>query len=431
MAHEVLLPKQGNTVESCIIIDWAVREGDTVREGQKLCDVETDKATFEVESTAAGTVLKLLYSEGDEAPVMQPIAIVGEEGEKVDVSPAAPDAHSEDRKIRISPRARQRAAKAGIDPSGLTGSGPGGRILVRDVEQAISEGSAPAAAGSQDTGGARGELETGAGGTAGAASAGAAAGHSGPAPAATGAPNLGEPAVAGTTPVRGVRARIAERMHASLRDTAQLTMDMSADARGLERLRAKFKQKSEQLGIPSISIGEMVAFAAARTLTRHTGLNSHMHADEIVHYRDVHLGLAVDTERGLIVPVIRGANARSLVSLANEGRRLAAAARDGSIGAEELSGATFTITNLGAAGVRHFTPVLNPPQVAILGVGGIRPEPAFTGSVNEDGKKEVEHIPSIGLSLTIDHRAVDGAPAARFMKDLCDAIADIELTLAL
>ena len=543
MAHEILLPKQGNTVESCIIIDWAVSEGDTVTEGQKLCEVETDKATFEVESTASGTVLKLLYGAGDEAPVLAPIAVVGEPGEEVagaaseagggtatgtggeaaaseagtgtatgtggEAAPAAAgpaDAGEHDAdavgagakdsglheaaagrtpaeadtpraartrsgKVRVSPRARQRAQALGIDPAALEGSGPGGRVLVRDVEAASEAGTGrPAAAGASDRAAPAAAARDGAaatptgreGGTAASPGPRGGAPARGATPAAEGLTDTSEPQVVGETPLRGVRARIAERMHASLRDTAQLTIDMTADARGLQALRARFKADGERLGLPPVSIGDMVNFAAARVLKRHPALNSHIDAERIVHYGDVHLGLAVDTERGLLVPTVAHADKRSLADLASESRRLAAAARDGSIQPDELTGATFTVTNLGAAGVRSFTPVLNPPQVAILGVCGIRPEPVFVESVggaataaggsrgaapaagregssgatahagaHAGGAPAVEHIPAIGLSLTIDHRAVDGAPAARFLKDLCDAIAAIELTLAI
>lgn len=543
MAHEVLLPKQGNTVESCIIIDWAVSEGDTVAEGQKLCEVETDKATFEVESTASGTVLKLLYGAGDEAPVLAPIAVVGEPGEEVaggatsqpgseaasatagrvdageqdggatgagagqeaavhdsgsghgrpahggvagaaGKDPAARDAggtatgvdgiasgagagapaesekpraaRTRSGKMRVSPRARQRAQALGIDPAALEGSGPGGRVLVRDVEAAAAAGvGRTAAAGAPD----RTAAATAARDAAATATVGARGLAGGGASGAAGLADSAEPEVVGETPLRGIRARIAERMHASLRDTAQLSIDMTADARGLQALRARFKADGERLGLPPVSIGDMVNFAAARVLKRHPALNSHIEAERIVHYGDVHLGLAVDTERGLLVPTVAHADKRSLAALATESRRLAAAARDGSIQPDELTGATFTVTNLGAAGVRSFTPVLNPPQVAILGVCGIFPEPVFVENVGGaaatargsggasatagggavapgtagagSAARAVEHIPAIGLSLTIDHRAVDGAPAARFLKDLCDAIAAIELTLAI
>jgi pyruvate dehydrogenase E2 component (dihydrolipoamide acetyltransferase) len=219
-----------------------------------------------------------------------------------------------------------------------------------------------------------------------------------------------------------VRKVIAERMLQSLQTTAQLTIHASADARVLQALRRRFKESPEAMGLRGITINDLVLFAVARTLPAHPALNALFNGTEIHQYRSVHLGVAVDTPRGLMVPVIRAAETLSLRQLSTEARRLAAACLENKITPDELTGGTFTVTNLGAFGVESFTPVLNPPQVAILGVCTIQPK-----AVEMDG--EVQFIPHIGLSLTINHQVVDGAPAARFLQALGQAIAAIDLLL--
>ena len=505
MATEVLMPRQGQSVESCIIVGWKKQVGDSVQEGDILCEVETDKATFEVESPATGTLIAVLYDDGDEVPVLDQIAFVGEAGETPPVSgegadsaeaagaeagatdsaeaadtgavassgqaaanssaggePAAgggaaaeaaatgqpPQAGSRATgDVFISPRARDRAERAGVPWQTLSGTGPGGRVIERDIEAAIAAGNVATreAAGQLATGeaaaagigapgsGAGGRLTTAdlaAGATAAAAGAGAAssattAGASGTAAAGgVPAPAPGMERDRGTTetPLTGIRKKIASRMLESVQTTAQLTLHASGDARALLAYRARLKAA----GAPydGISLNDMVLFAVSRLLPKHPVLNATFESGTIRTHGAVHPGMAVDTDRGLMVPVIRDADIRPLASISAEARRLAAACRGGAITPDEMNGGTFTITNLGAMGIELFTPVLNPPQVAILGVCSIAAKPV----IQKDGS--VEHIPSMGFSLTIDHQVVDGAPASRFLKDLCDSIARFDLLLA-
>jgi len=424
MASEVLLPKQGNSVESCIIVEWKKKEGDPVSSGEPILEVETDKATMEVESTADGVLLKQLVAEGDDVPVMTPIAIVGAAGEKVEsvagapggstatkagpaavpasspaspatTEPAAASGGARTGRIAISPRARKLASSRGIDYTGITGTGPGGRIMVRDIEQGVPSGAGVAAT---STGESAADL-----------------------PAATGQPPAGALA-AEDVKVTGIRKVIADRMLASLNTTAQLTMNAGADARKLLDLRNRLKSDSRP-EFQSVSINDLVLFAVSRVLKRFAELNS-TYSDGLIHrYPAINLGFAVDTDRGLMVPVIRNASALSLVGLAAEAHRLADLCKAAKAGFEDLEGGTFTVTNLGVYGIESFTPVLNAPQVGILGVGASRLVPTMA-----DG--EVVFIPTIGLSLTIDHQVVDGAPGARFLKDVAASIADIDLTLA-
>jgi pyruvate dehydrogenase E2 component (dihydrolipoamide acetyltransferase) len=224
-------------------------------------------------------------------------------------------------------------------------------------------------------------------------------------------------------PVKGVRKVIAERMLQSLQTTAQLTLNASADARALQVLRKRLKESPEAMGLRGITINDLVLFAVARTLPAFPGLNALFTGAEIHQYRSVNLGIAVDTPKGLMVPVVRGADALSLRQLSAEAKRLATACQAGKIMPDELAGGTFTVTNLGAFGVESFTPVLNPPQVGILGVSGIQLKPVEVGD-------KVKFVPHLGLSLTINHQVVDGAPAARFLQALGQAIAAIDLLLA-
>jgi pyruvate dehydrogenase E2 component (dihydrolipoamide acetyltransferase) len=463
MAQRIIMPKQGNTVEAVILLEWKKNEGDPVEEGEILCEVETDKATFEIPSSASGTLLKKLYDDGDDVPVMTEFAVIGEPGEEgpeaagaggeaegaTDAAaagaaggpaaagtpaagaPRAPQGSIEEtpltgkRDVRISPLARRTASELGVPEaqySDISGTGPGGRILRRDVE-AFAESGAAAAAGAAGDWAAG--APTGAGAAGGAPATGAAAARTQAARTQAAAPLEAE--VAETRKVTGVRKVISERMLASLTQTAQLTLNATADASALMGYRKKLKAAPEHLGVGDITVNDIVMFIAARTAARHPAVNAHYvegDPDEIRSFRGVNLGFAVDAERGLYVPVIRGADSLSLRQLADRAHELAATVHAGKAGPEHLDGGTFTVTNLGAFGVRDFTPVLNPPEVAILGVGTVRPEQAYRGD-------EVVTVPHIGLSLTFDHRAVDGGPAARFLQDICAAVANAESVLAL
>ena len=407
-------------MESCIIVGWKKRAGDPVKAGDVLCEVETDKATFEVESPAEGTLLAILAEQGADVPVLTPIAVIGSPGENVDAlragappaaSPAsapavAPEAGStpepapaatgaSDGKIKASPRARALAASRGVELAGLRGTGPGGRIIERDVAAAVATGAAarkPAA-------------------------------DSRPA-AAVIAPSL--PVATGEVrevKVTGIRKLISDRMLASLQTTAQLTMHTTADARTLRDMRRRFKESPEAMDLRDVTINAMVLYAVSRTLGQFPELNALFSGDTMQVHGAVHLGFAVDTPRGLMVPVIRNAHALSLRDIARESSRLIAGCRDGGITTEELAGGTFTVTNLGAFGIHGFTPVLNAPQVGILGVGAIVPGPVMEGD-------EVAFVPRIALSLTINHQVVDGAPGARFLQALAEDLGRFDLLLA-
>ncbi|MFW5827105.1 MAG: 2-oxo acid dehydrogenase subunit E2 [Alkalispirochaeta sp.] len=213
-------------------------------------------------------------------------------------------------------------------------------------------------------------------------------------------------------------------MHASLQNTAQLTLHSSADARALKALRARFKQSGEELGLGGVNLNDMVMFAVVQTLEEFPDLNAHFTGDVIRRFSGVDVGFAVDTPRGLLVPTVQNAHTLSLAQLSRRIKELAQRAIDGKATSEDLAPATFTVTNLGAFGIERFTPVLNPPQVAILGVNSIN----LKAVEGRDGS--VEHVPHMGLSLTIDHQAVDGAPGARFLQTLSRRLAEFDLLMA-
>ncbi len=448
MAQQVVMPKQGNTVESCIIVEWNVKVGDTVSVGDVLCSAETDKSTIDVESTAEGTVLALLFAEGDEAPVMEAIAVVGEKGEKVEVrSPAGSDVQkptdiqkeetlaqearpapvsSEPKTVQAavgsSPRARNLASSLGIPVSSLSATGPKGRVIERDVKSASSQPLTPAAkAAALKDGILAPKVGSGIGGRVLASDL-----------AAIGSPSASSSSTAvvaeGTVteiPVKGVRKVTARRMMESIHGTCQLTLHAFADATAMKRLRSGFKASNSELGLTNVTLNDLVLFAVSRTLKQFPAFNAHFLGDKILQFSSVHLGMATDAPRGLLVPVIRDSQAMSLRAIADEAKRLVAKCKDGSATPEELSGSTFTVSNVGSFGIEAFTPVLNVPEVAILGVGTIVPKPVEA----KDGA--ISFVPHIGLSLTMDHQAVDGADAARFLKALMENIASIDLLLAL
>ena len=441
MATIVVMPQLGNSVESCIIVEWMIAEGDTVAVDQTLASIETDKSTMEVPSTAEGTVLKILWEEGDEVPVKDPLIIVGEPGEDISgLVPGGDDAPVEDAPEKataapeqaapafateratgaVSPRARALAASAGLDTATITeGSGPHGRVIERDVAAAIAAGpvltSAARAAGVSATEG------TGIGGRVSVADAGRTPEA---APAAVAAPAGADfPGASTTAPLKGVRKVVAKRMMESLTTTAQLTLNTTANAAGILALRKKVKNADEALGLNKITLNDLVCFAVSRTLPKYPVFNAHLEDGVLTQFEQVHLGFACDTPRGLLVPVIRSAQALGLKAFSHEAKRLAGGAIDGTLSPDFLSGGTFTVSNIGSFGIETFTPVINLPQTAILGVGAITPRPTVTA----DGTIGVEQ--RLNLSLTIDHQVIDGADGARFLADLVAAIENIDVTV--
>ena len=444
MATIVVMPQLGNSVESCIIVEWMIAEGDTVSVDQTLASIETDKSTMEVPSTAEGTVLKLLWEEGDEVPVKDPLIIVGEPGEDIsglvpggDAAPAEADAPAEQAAApeaatpafateratgAVSPRARALAASNGVDASAIAeGSGPHGRVIERDVAAAIAAG--PVLTSAARAAGVSAAEGTGIGGRVSVADAGRVPEAAPAAAVAAPAAAADFPGASTSAPLKGVRKVVAKRMMESLTSTAQLTLNTTANAAGILAMRKKVKNADEALGLNKITLNDLVCFAVSRTLLKYPVFNAHLEDGVLTEFEQVHLGFACDTPRGLLVPVIRSAQALGLKAFSDEAKRLAGGAIDGSLSPDFLSGGTFTVSNIGSFGIETFTPVINLPQTAILGVGAITPRP----TVAADGSVGVEQ--RLNLSLTIDHQVIDGADGARFLRDLVAAIENIDVTV--
>ena len=443
MATIVVMPQLGNSVESCIIVEWTVAEGDAVSLDQTLCSIETDKSTMEVPSTAEGTVLKLLWDEGDEVPVKDPLIIVGAPGEDVsglvpgsgaaeagaapaEEAPAsaapAPSFATTAASGAVSPRARALASVKGVDASAITeGSGPHGRVIERDVAAAIAAG--PALTSAARAAGVSAAEGTGIGGRVSVADANRAPEAAPASSAAAPAPAADFPGASTSSPLKGVRKVVAKRMMESLTTTAQLTLNTTANAAGILALRKKVKNADEALGLNRITLNDLVCFAVSRTLLKYPVFNAHLEDGVLTEFEQVHLGFACDTPRGLLVPVIRSAQSLGLKAFSDEAKRLAGGAIDGTLPPDYLGGGTFTVSNIGSFGIETFTPVINLPQTAILGVGAITPRPALA----PDGAVGVEQ--RLNLSLTIDHQVIDGADGARFLRDLVAAIENIDVTV--
>ncbi len=435
MATPVIMPRQGQSVESCILTEWKVAPGDQVEEGSVLAVIETDKASFDLESPVAGTVLDLFWEADDDVPVLANVTVIGDEGEdasgfrpemeaassgpSVDSTPspattptsetsvpapsvgtvASPVSAAEGSVAGVSPRARKLAMRTGVDSESLLGTGPGGRVIERDVQGAL-EGT-PRLSASASALAREGGLEPPV--------------HGGGLSGMALASDMREPGSidgAEVVPVKGIRKVIADRMMQSLGNTAQLTLHAAFDVTAAQAFRKARKESGE----PKVSLNDVISHALIHTLLRHPDLNAHFLGNRIARFEKVSLGIAVDTTRGLMVPVLSDACCLSLDNLSSGIRGLAEECREGTIQPDQLTGGTFTLTNLGMLGVDHFTPVLNVPEVAILGVGGISIRPVR----GEAG--EVNFVDSIALSLTMDHQAIDGAPAARFLKDLVETL---------
>nr|WP_221439872.1 dihydrolipoamide acetyltransferase family protein [Spirochaeta isovalerica] len=454
------MPKQGNSVESCIIVSWLKKEGEVVAVGDILCEVETDKATIEVESGFEGTLLKIFYEEDAEVPVHEMIALIGEPGEDIsgfsaggeEESPAenspsasegskSPAAEPAQAAVQVpatqvaeavegkragSPRAMNLAAAKGIDIRTVAGSGPDGRVIERDILNLTKDYPSLSPAAIEELFKSGKPLPVKGSGIGGRVllsdvqNSEAALQPS--APSAAGA-YTAFPGPVEDIKVRGIRKITAERMFDSLATTAQLTLNSSADATAILALRKKIKNSDESMGLQKITINDMILYAVAKTLPKYPELNEHFFGDTIRRFEKVHLGCAVNTERGLLVPVIKDAGAYSLKGISEKGKELFGAAHAGKSNPDDLQGGTFTITNLGSMGIESFTPVLNKPEVGILGVCSVNLKP-----VERNG--EVKFVPYMGLSLTIDHQAVDGAPGAAFLQELVKAIENIDLLTA-
>jgi len=446
MAVVVILPKQGQSVESCLITEIKKKKGDAVKKGDILFSYETDKASFEEESPTDGIVLECFYQEGDDVLVLLNMMIIGEPGEDYssllgvvtpaeDKQPTAsqtlveevksenaktsasqPISQSISQQTFISPRAKSLAAKEAVDVNQLNGSGPKGRVIEKDVQASLENRPKMTSLAKQIAVQEGVQLQGAGSGLAGTAKS----------------TDLTTPinAVYGVDyedkKISNMRKLIAKAMHSSLQNSAQLTHHLGADARRMLELRKKVKAAMDAGTLSTnITINDMVCFSVIKALKKFPNVNSHFMGDSMRFFNKIHLALAVDTDRGLMVPVVRNADDLSIIGLASHFKEIANGCRKGGISPELLAAeaATFTVSNLGNYGVEMFTPVINLPQTAILGVNTIIPRPKDLG----DGV--YAFVPFIGLSLTYDHRALDGGEATRFLKQIAVEIENLELDI--
>ena len=390
MATEILLPQWGMEMQDGTVVKWLKQEGDTVQEGEPIVEVETAKIQTELESSASGVLVHIMVAEGTIVPIRALLAIVADPGEEVPrpaattpsksppspaggggvpappstqpaaprvAAPGAPTPGVDGDRVQVVPAARRLAQERGVDLSRVQGTGPRGRVLIADVERAIEERTSPA-----------------------------------------------------VQPIAmvGIRRTIATRMMQSLQTMAQVTLTTEADMADAMVLRSGLsRQWTEQ----SLSPLHLAVKAAARALKDHPRLNSLQEEDQAQPMQEVNIGVAVSLEEGLITPVIHNADQKSLAQISSQARALAAKTREGKARPEDVTGGTFTISNLGAYGVDAFTPIINPPQVAILGLGRVVEKPVIRNG-------EIAKGAMMFLSLTFDHRVVDGAPAAEFLQTL-------------
>jgi len=446
MATAILLPKLGQSVESCIIVEWQKKEGDKVTQGEVICEIETDKASLEIESSVSGVVLEIFFQAGDEVPVYTYIAAVGELGESV--SHFRPDntnlttrcGSSADRQInasrnaqavnsqlltepiskqsdsdsKISPRADALARKLGIDLQNVQGTGPSNRIMEKDVQltalnrqpltplarMVATEKNLVIPTYGSGIGG-RVTLDD--------------LGHEISPSVPPSLVDIQKQAI----PTQNMRKDIAERMLNSVQSTTRLTLNSSADARSLLSLCQQLKKN---VRLQQITINDLILFLVSRVLIDYPQLNLLFTQNSISRSKHVNLGFAVDTERGLIVPVLKHAESLNLEEMFLEAKRLSSACVEGKVSPDDLENGTFTVTNLGSLGIESFTPMLNFPQVGILGVGQINSKPVVVNGT-------VEFIDHIGLSLTVNHQTVRINLASNFLYAFSQQLSEIDLVI--
>jgi pyruvate dehydrogenase E2 component (dihydrolipoamide acetyltransferase) len=390
MPIELVMPKLGLNMEEGLLVEWLKSEGDLVRKNDPLFVVETEKVTNDYLATSDGILLKILVQGGNTVPVRTVVGLMATEGESLaDLSshpaqfqttgnaPAAPITKLEaaptaggGERILATPVAKRIARENNIDLATVKGTGPEGRIGQEDIERVIKEREASkiSAAGL-----------------------------------------LAQTTLEAVIPIEGIRAIIAERMLKSISTTAQLTLNTEVDATELVAWRTKLRKESESSGKSAPTYNAVLISIAAKALRAHPRLNAKQTGNAIHLLENINIGLAVDTEYGLVVVVVKDANEKSISEISSEIDSMAERATSKKSTIEDLTGGTFTITNLGGYGIDHFNPIINPPEMAILGIGRI-----LEKLVISEGKVMQRHM--LSLSLTFDHRLVDGGPAAQFLK---------------
>lgn len=454
MATAVIMPRQGQSVESCIIAKWYKQKGDPVKAGDILFTYETDKATFDEEAKVEGTLLDIFFSEGDDVPVLLNVCVIGAPGESTaEFNPAGSTAPAEASKdepaakpafetpaaasvvfqaetpaqgteIKISPRAKNLAEKAGVDYRYAAASGPNGRIIERDIVALRETGPfVTASAKNEYLGLEHSVTGSGMGGRVTTSDLSKSPAAAEPVQPQSAASVEATGSMYDEVKLPNIRKVIAKAMLNSITTTCQLTLNSSFDATDILEYRKKLKDNKDRLGLENITLNDIILYAVSRTLLNHKDLNANFMEDRMLYYRNVNLGVAVDTERGLMVPNIFNANLKSLNDISKETKKLAQECQKGTVNPDVMKNGSFTVTNLGTLDIESFTPILNAPQTGILGVGTL-----VQRAREVDG--EYQFYPAMTLSLTFNHQALDGAPAAKFLQELKRNLENFSILLA-
>jgi len=383
---EVLMPRLDPGMQSGKIVEWLKKEGEHVEKGEPILVVEGEKTTFEVEAPESGALTKILAPIGTDVDVSHPVAIIGEaSSQPKSPAPAETQPKSEAppqiehkptpqlERVVASPAARRLAQEHGVDLTKLTGTGPGGRVSREDVLAAVQTTTE----------------------------------------AASTVAKLRQPTILARIKLEGIRKTVAERLGFSARTGVPVTLTMEADASKLVNL----KNREDH-----VSFTALVVKAVARALEAHISINSSIEGDEVTTYSDINVAVAVNTDHGLVAPVIQNAIKKSAREINTEIDALSQKAKENRLTVEEVTGGTFTVTNLGAYDVESFAPVINPPQCAILGLGRVAYKPFAVGD-------RISARPTTLLTLVFDHRIVDGVPAAKFLQTLKGILEDAESLL--
>lgn len=416
---EIQMPRLSDTMEEGVIASWKKQVGESIERGEVVAEIETDKAIMELEAFDAGVLEKLLVEEGRTVPIGTPIAVVGDgsgaaaeaasapaqpasepaepaaaetapaETAAAEPAPAEQPAPATGSKPKASPLAKAVAKERGVDLSAVTGTGPGGRIIRADIEAAAS--AAPASA---------------------PAPAPAPAAEQ---PAAQPAPAVDEDVE--EVPLSNVRKVTARRLTESKQQAPHFYLTSAIDVTELMSFRANLNDRLQAAGGPKVSLNDLVVKAVATALRANPAVNVSFGGDKLVKHKRVHLGVAVAIEDGLVVPVLKDADRKSVSELAAEGREKAGRAREGKLKPDEMSGGTFTISNLGMFGIEQFSAVINPPEAAILAVGAAKDELQLV-----DGEVVARKI--LRVTLSADHRAIDGAVGAAFLQQFTSLLED-------
>ncbi len=390
MAEVIKMPKLGLSMQKGTIVKWLFKEGERVEKSEPLLEIETEKIVNEVESPISGILLKIYVHEGETVPILTPLGVIGKIGEKIDINKekdeVAEKEKSEDKNIsdakeenygneKISPYADRLSKEMGIDIDKVEGSAPGGRIIKRDIERYIklNDFKKENVAGQYE--------------------------------------DKSNKNISKRIPYTGMRKIIGDRLSQSKFTAPHIYFTISADMSKIQKLTDSFKKTS----VPNISINDFIVFAVAKVLSEQPKINCSLIGEEIIYHKDINIGVAVALEEGLIVPVVRNADKKSLWTLSREIKGFIKLSRKGKLLPDDYKGGTFTVSNLGMYGIEQFTSIINPPEAAILAVGAVKKVPIV---IEEESKDKLEIRSIAKFTLSVDHRLIDGKTAVDFLKQL-------------